>query len=214
MTTATPIGAESTDGGQALALPTDQAAFVQRLRAGDAAAFEQLVRVAGPRMLAVARRMLPAEDDAHDAVQDAMVSALRSLDRFDGRSLLTTWLHRITVNTCLMKLRSRRRRPERSIEEFLPTYLPDGHRAPPVRAWNDAGPAALEREELRRLVRTCIDELPSNYREVLMLRDIEGLDTQEAAAMLGVTPNAVKTRLHRARQALQELLDPHLRDRD
>jgi len=185
------------------------ARFVERLKAGDDGAFDELVRVAGGRLLAVARRMLPREEDAQDAVQEAFLCAFRSLDRFDGRSRLTTWLHRIVVNACLMKLRSQRRRPERPIGDLLPKFLEDGHQRNPSRPWKPDDECGIEREEVRALVRARIEELPEPYRVVLLLRDIEELDTDETAHVLGISGAAVKTRLHRARQALRGLLDPH-----
>jgi RNA polymerase sigma-70 factor, ECF subfamily len=185
------------------------ARLIERLRAGDTAAFEELVEVAAGRMLAVARRMMSREEDAQDAVQEAFLSAFKSLDRFDGRSQLTTWLHRITVNACLMKLRSQRRRPERAIEDFLPTFVVDGHQTRHTSAWKPNVADGIEQDETRELVRAKINELPEQYRVVLMLRDIEELSTEETAQALDMTVNAVKTRLHRARQALRALLDPH-----
>lgn len=186
-----------------------QAALLARLRGGDYAAFDELVRSAGGRMLAVARRMLGREEDAQDAVQEAFMSAFKSLDRFDGRSQLTTWMHRITVNCCLMKMRSRRRRPEVAIDGLLPTFLADGHQSKSSESWSPESGSGIEARETRDLVRSKINELPEQYRVVLMLRDIEELSTEETAEALGMTPNAVKTRLHRARQALRTLLDPH-----
>lgn len=182
--------------------------LLEWVRAGDEAAFAELAGLAGPRMLAVARKMMPREEEALDAVQDAFLNAFRSLEKFDGRSQLTTWLHRITVNACLMKLRSRRRRPERPIEELLPAFKPDGHQVVGSSRWQDESSAGLSRAEVRELVRRKIAELPEPYRVVLVLRDIEELSTEETAEALGLTPNAVKTRLHRARQALRGLLDP------
>ena len=185
--------------------------LLARVRAGEDAAFDELVLLAGGRMLAVARRMMVCEEDAQDCVQDAFLSAFRSLDRFDGRSQLTTWLHRITVNACLIKLRSQRRRggPERSIDEFLPTFLEDGHQAKNTPAWNRSASSGIETAEVREFVRAKIGELPEQYRVVLILRDIEELSTEQTAEALELTVNAVKTRLHRARQALRALLEPH-----
>lgn len=189
----------------------DEKRLLDRLRGGEEAAFAELMRTYGGRMLAVARRMLRSEEDASDAVQDAFLSAFRALDAFQGDALLSTWLHRIAVNACLMKLRTRRRKPEASIEELLPAFLEDGHQAQPACAWQEASDEQLAREDLRRLVRACIDRLPEGHRTILVLRDVEELDTEETAALLGLTAGAVKTRLHRARQALRTLLDPHLR---
>ena len=160
--------------------------------------------------MTVARRLLNHEHDAQDAVQDAFVSAFRGLATFDGNSTLATWLHRIAVNAALMKLRSRRSKPEQPIEELLPKYFDDGHRQNPGPAWTTAVDY-LEKAETRELVRRCIEKLPDGYRIVLVLRDIEQLDTAAVADHLGIEAGAVKTRLHRARQALRTLLDPHFR---
>ena len=189
----------------------EDAALLARLRSGDPLAYDDLVRSHTGKLLAVTRRILNSEDDAKDAVQDAFLSAFRGLANFEGGSLLSTWLHRIAVNAALMKLRTRRRKPERSIETLLPSYLEDGHHAEDFQDWNQPVDRAMMRAEMRAVVRKCIGELPDNYRTVLILRDIEELDTDETAERLGLTPNAVKIRLHRARQALRTLLDPHFR---
>lgn len=186
--------------------------FLDRLRAGEDLAFEELLRVAGPRLLAVARRMMHNEDDAREALQDAMLSAFKGIGSFDGSAQLTTWLHRIVVNACLMKLRSRRRRPEVSIDAFMPGFLPDGHRADPSPAWQPPPASGIERAETTSVVRRAIDELPGGYREVLLMRDIEGLSTEQTAELLEMSTSAVKTRLHRARMALRELLDPAMQE--
>ena len=188
----------------------DEAAFLGKLRAGDPAAAETWVRESTPRLLAVARRMLKSEDDARDAVQEAFISAFRALDGFHGGSRLSTWLHRIVVNACLMKLRTRRRKPEESIDDLLPNFLEDGHHADTPRQWEGGAEEWIERDEVRHAVREAIDRLPETHRNVLLLRDIEELDTAEVAKMLEISDGAVKTRLHRARAALRELLDPEL----
>ena len=186
--------------------------LVDALRAGDDGAFETLVREQSPRMLAVARRFVRNEEDALDALQDAFLSVHKSIGRFDGKAKLSTWLHRIVVNACLMKLRTKRRKPETSIEDLLPGYLDDGHLDPRPQPWQQTAVEFLQAKESRQLVRRSIDQLPDDYRNVLLLRDIEGLDTAETARLLDVTDSAVKTRLHRARQALRNLLDPHFRE--
>jgi RNA polymerase sigma-70 factor, ECF subfamily len=186
------------------------AALLSRLRAGEPAAFEELVRAETGKLLAVARRILPTEEDARDAVQDAFLFAFRSLDRFQGQARLSTWLHRIVVNAALMRLRTARRKREDPLDPLLPTYKNDGHHAERFATWDDPA-ATIERAENKALVRRLIGELPDGYRTVLLLRDIEGLDTEETAKLLETTPNAVKVRLHRARQALRTLLAPHFR---
>jgi RNA polymerase sigma-70 factor (ECF subfamily) len=199
--------------GDAASSLADEAALVAGLRARDAGAFETLVRLHLPRLLAVSRRMLDNEEDARDAVQDALFSAYRSIDRFEGQARISTWLHRIVVNAALMRLRTRRRKPEEPLEPLLPTFREDGHHAQEFASWDEPADRLAEREETRRLVREAIVSLPEAYRDVLVLRDIQELDTADTARELGITPNAVKIRLHRARQALRTKLDGHLRQK-
>ena len=189
----------------------EEASLVARLRGGDGQAFETLVRTHTAPLLRVARRFMRAEEDARDAVQDAFVAAFRSIDGFGSNAQLATWLHRIVINACLMRLRTRRRRPEEDIEEYLPRFREDGHQLTPSQPWCETAETILQRTELCGVVHAAIDDLPDTYREVLLLRDIEELTTEEAAQVLGVTENAVKIRLHRARQALRTLLDPYMR---
>lgn len=189
-------------------IASDEANLVKALQAGDAAAFEQLVRTFGGRLLAVTTRILLNHDDAQDAVQDAFLSAFRSLNSFDARSQVGTWLHRIAVNAALMKLRTRHRRHEESIEELLPAFLADGHQAKPAARWTRAEDDSSEKNEIQALIRSKIESLPESYRIVLVLRDIEQFDTETVAEMLEINPGTVKVRLHRARQALKSLLDP------
>jgi RNA polymerase sigma-70 factor, ECF subfamily len=182
--------------------------LLECIRAGDERACEALVRQYGGRMLAVARRFLRTEEDSADAVQDAFLSAFRYLETFEGNSAVGTWLHRILVNVCLMRLRARARRQEVQIDHLLPTFDQTGHHSNPVRGWQDGALARLAAAETRAHVRDCIDRLPDPYREVLVLRAIEELDTEQTAQHLGISPGAVKTRLHRARQVLRTLLEP------
>jgi RNA polymerase sigma-70 factor, ECF subfamily len=189
--------------------PSTDANLLAGLRSGTRHAFEEMVRRFGGRLLATARRYLRSEADACDALQDAFLCAFKSLDTFKGDSQLSTWLHRILVNSALMHLRAKRRSAEADggeIDELLPRFDAAGN-------WIDepsySAPAHVlfEESETRAMVRRCIDLLPDNYRIVLILRDIEELDTEEVASLLGVTPSNVKVRLHRARQALKALLE-------
>jgi RNA polymerase sigma-70 factor (ECF subfamily) len=196
--------------GEGRAEAADESALLARLRAGDDVAYEELVRTYSPRLLAVARRIVGSDEEARDVIQDAFLNAFRSLANFHGEARLSTWLHRIVVNSALMKLRTRKRKPEESIEPLLPAFLGDGHYAEKFLSWGEQADAAVARAETQELVRRRIDDLPESFRTVLVLRDIEGLDTEETARVLDTTPNAVKIRLHRARAALRTLLAPHL----
>jgi RNA polymerase sigma-70 factor (ECF subfamily) len=188
---------------------TDDAILDDGLRSGDEEMFEQMVWKFGGRLLTTARRYLGSEDDALDALQDAFLCAFKSMGRFSGDSQLSTWLHRIVINSALMHLRARRRRPDTAgveIDELLPHFdcggdwIDEYTRTMPVHV-------SFEAAETQSLVRRCIEELSEAYRVVLILRDIDELDTAEVARLLGLTPNNVKVRLHRARQALKVLIE-------
>lgn len=193
----------------------EEEALVAGLRAGDPAAQHRWVEESRPMMLSIARDILIHEDDACEAVQEAFLSAVRGLPSFDGRSRLSTWVHRITINACLMKLRSRRRRHERPIEDLLPTYVADGHQTRSTPPWPELGKKSddgttILSAELAEHVRRLINELPEAYRTMLILRDVRQLSTEEAAAAMGISPAAARVRLHRARQALRTLIEPFI----
>jgi len=124
--------------------------------------------------------------------------------------MFSTWLHRIVVNAALVQLRSKRRRGEQPLEKLLPRFDQDGEWIDDPVTWTDTTETILERRDSREMVRRCIERLPEKYRSVLLLRDIEELDTDEAALSLAVTANTVKVRLHRARQALKTLIEREL----
>lgn len=186
----------------------DDAELTRRVRSNNEGACAELVRRHGGRMFAVIRRFLPNEADASDALQDTFLSAFRNFAQFDGSAKLGTWLHTIAVNAALQKLRRAKSRPERSLDDLLPKFIADGHHAVDVPDWSPSASALAERDETRRQIRTAIDQMPESYRTVLLARDIEGLDTEQTASALGVSVAVVKTRLHRARQALRTLLEP------
>lgn len=184
----------------------EESSLVAALKRGDEWAFETVIRLYGGRLLAVARRYVRNDEDAHDVLQAAYLSAFKAIAQFEGSAQLCTWLHRIVVNTALMKLRARRRRPEESIEDLLPSFLEDGHHVDQFAAWATPADVLMEQQQTRATVRQCIDGLPESYRTVLMLRDIDERSTDEVAELLMISPGAVKVRLHRARQALSTVL--------
>jgi len=185
--------------------------LVTALKAGDEAAYGELITTHGGRMLAAIRRILPNADDAQDALQEAFLSAFKAVERFEGQSRLSTWLHRIAVNSALMRLRSLKRRREQSVESMQPGFTDGGHFLEPPAPWSDSAEATVQREEMRTIVHEAIAGLPETHRNALLLRDIQGLSNEDVARELGVTVNAAKIRVHRARLALRGVLDPHLR---
>lgn len=187
---------------------SDELELIAGLRSGDEASYERLVTTYGGRILAVARRIVRDEEDARDCVQEAFLQVFRSIERFEQRSSLASWLHRIVVNAALMKIRSRARRPEESLEDLMPQFDEHGFRIEPADQLSAPVETLLEQKQAKEFARRAIDKLPGDYRNVLIARDIEGYDTEETAALLGITPGTAKVRLHRARAALKSLLKP------
>jgi RNA polymerase sigma-70 factor (ECF subfamily) len=162
-------------------------------------------------MLTLAESMLRDRGLAEDTVQNAFLAAFRARDRFDNRSSPKTWLHRITVNAALDRLRQTNRLAEQPIDHLLPEF--DRYDCRIEAPWDGmlSPQEVAESADLQRIVRQKIDALPDAYRIVLQLRDFGEFDTQEVAEMLDISPANVKVRLHRARAALKKLLEPLMR---
>ncbi len=187
-------------------LAADEGVLLAGLRRGEQRSYEQLVMQHGGRMLAVARRILRHEEDARDAVQDAFRSAYRAIGNFDGRSSLSTWLHRVTTNAALMRLRSATRRAETSLDDVADGDDERGYLDRLSDPAAEAPEARLMSGRVRDQVRRGLNRLSQRQRLVIVLRDIEGLSTRETAQALHTSENAVKIRLHRARLALGAVL--------
>jgi RNA polymerase sigma-70 factor (ECF subfamily) len=176
------------------------AEVVRRVRAGESALFEVLMRRYNQRLYRAARSIVKDEDEAEDVMQQAYVNAFQHLDQFAERASFATWLTRIAVHEAL----ARRRRRGRAVE-IESMSSDDGE--PDVLTSRDPGPEeqALT-SELRRALEAALDNLPPIYRMAFMLREVEGLGTRETAECLDTTEDVVKTRLHRARALLQREL--------
>ncbi len=181
------------------------------LRDGDHAATERFVREHIGWMLTVARRILRDGDQAEDAVQEAFANVFKHLDTFDGRSSLKTWMHRIVVNQALMALRKRSRTKEDPIDHLLPEFDRFGCRVEDDWTHFETPESLLQKSQVRGRISELIDQLPEQYRIVLVLRDIEEMTTVDVAEALGLSESNVKVRLHRARAALKKLLEPLMR---
>lgn len=170
--------------------------------------FESFVRDYMDHLRAVATRMLRCEVDAADAVQDALLSAFVAREKFQGDSTVYTWLYRIVVNTCLMKLRTHSRVKLISLDDNATSNNPRGCQADAIADESERAESRMERDELRVAVQLSMIRLPECYQTILRLRDLEGFSTDQTAARLNLSRSAVKTRLHRARRALRSLLEP------
>lgn len=183
---------------------SDELTLVQAAKKGDLEAFSQLVKRYDRNVFRIAQHITHNEEDAQDVVQEAFLKAYRNLQQFQGNSKFYTWLVRIAVNEALMKLRRRRADKTVSIDEDVETE--DGSMPREVADWSPNPEQLYGQSELGDILKKTIQGLPPGFRTVFVLRDVEGLSTEETAEMLGLSVPAVKSRLLRARLQLRERL--------
>lgn len=188
--------------------------LIQRLRARDEAALETLIAQYGARIFGLALRLTGNREDAEEILQDVFWAILQNIGSFRGDSKLSTWIYRITMNTALMKLRGQPKREHLPLDEALgPAMTEDGMIAERVMDWTLLPGDELERKELIQRLEEAINQLSPEYRTVLVLRDIEGLSSEEACEVLNLSVAALKSRLHRARLFLRKQLAEYVKDR-
>lgn len=189
--------------------PITDIEMAQRCRARDREAIRAIVTTNNQRLFRTAWSILKDRGEAEEAVQSAYVSAFASLDTFEGRSSLSTWLTRIVVNEALGRLRAQKRRRNQLegagvavLEDYREAFMRGSEARPPD--------VALAREQMRRLLEQAVATLPETFRTVFVLREVEGLSGEETAEALDLPVATVKTRLHRARRKLQQILAPQI----
>jgi RNA polymerase sigma-70 factor (ECF subfamily) len=186
----------------------DEHLLVTAAKAGNTAAFEELVNRYERKIFRLTMNITRNHEDAEDAMQDAFMKAYSHLDRFQEDSRFYTWLVRIAANEALMRLRKRRPNqfsldePIESEDDFVPQQIED---------WGPSPEQRFAQTELRDILRGVIEELPPDFRIVFLLRDVEGLSTQDTAEAVGISEAAVKSRLLRARLKLRKKLDTKFR---
>jgi RNA polymerase sigma-70 factor, ECF subfamily len=184
--------------------------LIERVCAGEKDAFHELIRPHERRVYLTALALLGSETEAEDAAQEVMIKAFRNLRSFRSESKFGTWLVSIALNEARSRLRKAKRVHTESLDASEDNY--EGDFTPAVLTdWREIPSEALERSELRATLQAAVEELPPIYREVFTLRDLEELNVEETAEVLGVSSNVVKVRLHRARMLLQKRLVPLLK---
>ena len=195
---------------QPQSLPTRQFIDAAAIQQGDGEAFARLFEQNRDKLLALAYRLTSSSADAEDVVQDAFVSSWRHHDQFQGASRPSTWLYRVTFNAALMRLRTRRRKGADSLDALGSGVA----EALVQRAASDDGVDAeelLEARDRREAVREALTRLKPQDQELMRLRYGDDLDTDDVAALTGMSASAVKTRLHRARHALRDVISDDVR---
>ena len=187
----------------------DDMMLVERALEGDLAAFEQLVARYQNKIVGFAARMLNDHEEAEDVAQEAFVKVYRSLDSFRGQAQFSTWLYRIVTNLCIDRARTKKRRPQQAYSLDEPFDADDkGGRELPDATYEPS--KSVEREELRRVVRTTVAEMPEKMRQVLIMCDMQGMAYENIAQILGCPIGTVKSRLFHARADLARRLRPYM----
>lgn len=196
---------------------TAEAELIEKAQTGNGEAFGALVEPYLGLFYAGINRILQDPQDSQDALQEALMSIHRELHRFLGKSKFSTWAYRICINEALMLRRSKIRRREDTIEEFMPRFSPEGHAVETdrMRDWSqDANALTLvEQAQVRDKIREGLERLSEDQRAVFIMRDLEGMDTDEVAKALGISRGLVRQRLHRARLGLRGALEVFMTER-
>ena len=180
---------------------SQERALIEAAAGGDPAAFEKLMRMHEGKMYAVALRMCASREDAQDSMQEDMIRAYRAIENFRFQSSFSTWIYRITMNTCLDELRRRKVRQATSLDALLDAgWAPSGGESPEGHAMEQDRKRALE-----QAIRT----LPEDMRAAIVLRDIQGYSYDEIADILSVNVGTIKSRISRGREKLREILSEH-----
>lgn len=184
--------------------------LIKEAAAGDKRAFSELVRRYEDMVYRFSYKVCRDKDKAEEAFQDTFVSVYRHLSSFDGRSKLSTWLYRIVANHCLMK--HRRRKIDDVLESYdHPAVTDEGKLQHRIPRWDETPADVMLKKELKHKLDTAIQKLPVDYRTVFILRDVEGKSNEETATIVGITVEATKSRLRRARAFLRNELNPYMR---
>jgi RNA polymerase sigma-70 factor (ECF subfamily) len=190
----------------------DDNVLLEELRKGAPEAVEMLFDRFHGKIYSLAMSILKNESDAEEATQDVFLTVVQKAHTFKGNSALYSWIYRICVNTCLMRLRGKKRGETVSIEDFMPVFTEDGMHASLIDDWSKEVERKALDKELGQVIKRFTGKLSEKYRVVFVLSDVEGLSNEETAQILGLTVPAVKSRLHRARLYLREQLRRYLRE--
>ncbi len=182
------------------------AELVRRARSGDIEAFELLLARHQQRVLRVVLSIVKEQMDAEEVAQDVFLKVFEKIEEFRGDASFTTWLHRIAVNTALMRRRKKQADRSVSLEDLMPDFDDHGHVAASIVDWSEQVDDPVLEQEARTVIEAAVDTLEEKYRTVFALRDIQQFSTEETAEILELSISATKSRLHRARLFLRSEL--------
>ena len=183
-------------------------ALVREFQAGNLDAYDKIAEIYQKKIYALSFNLTRNQMDAQDVTQEVLLTLFKKVHTFQGKSAFSSWVYRITLNATYMKLRSKKKEPNVSLEDLLPSYNGSGYQQEKIQDWSENTESLLFANETREVIQKAVDQLPEKEKVVFILRDGEGLSTEKVSDILELTIPAVKSRLHRARLFLRKKLSP------
>ena len=187
-------------------------ALVRDFQGGDLEAYDKIADIYQKKIYGLSFNLTRNQMDAQDVTQEVLLTLFRKIHTFQGKSAFSSWVYRITLNASYMKLRSKKKEPNVSIDELMPSLNGAGFQQEKIQDWSENTESLLFTNETRDVISKAIDLLPEKEKVVFLLRDVEGLSTEKAGEILGLTVPAVKSRLHRARLFLRKKLSSYFEE--
>ena len=181
-------------------------ALVRDLQNGNLDAYDKLAEIYQKKIYGLSFHLTRNQMDAQDVTQEVLLTLFRKINMFQGKSAFSSWVYRIAVNASYMKLRSKKKEPNISIDELMPSFNSAGFQQEKIQDWSENTESLMFNTETRDVINKAVDLLPEKEKVVFLLRDVEGLSTEKTGEILNLTVPAVKSRLHRARLFLRKKL--------
>jgi RNA polymerase sigma-70 factor, ECF subfamily len=198
-------------------MTTDQKAeeeiLARKLIEGDLEAFDRFVEIYQKKIYALAYNLTHNQMDAQDVTQEVFLTIFRKAHTFQGKSAFSSWVYRVALNTVYMKLRSKKKDQSISVEDAFPSFNGAGYHQEIIRDWSESAESLMFSNETKNVIQGAVDQLPEKEKIAFLLRDVEGLSTEEAAEALDLSVSAVKSRLHRARLILRKKLSGYFEEK-
>ena len=187
-------------------------ALVRQFQGGDLEAYDKIAEIYQKKIYGLSFNLTRNQMDAQDVTQEVLLTLFRKIHTFQGKSAFSSWVYRITLNASYMKLRSKKKEPNVSIDELMPSFNGAGFQQEKIQDWSENTESLLFTNETSDVINKAIDLLPEKEKVVFLLRDVEGLSTEKAGEILDLTVPAVKSRLHRARLFLRKKLSSYFEE--
>ena len=187
-------------------------ALVRQFQGGDLEAYDKIAEIYQKKIYSLSFNLTRNQMDAQDVTQEVLLTLFRKIHTFQGKSAFSSWVYRITLNASYMKLRSKKKEPNISIDELMPSFNGAGFQQEKIQDWSENTESLLFTNETSDVINKAIDLLPEKEKVVFLLRDVEGLSTEKAGEILDLTVPAVKSRLHRARLFLRKKLSSYFEE--